>query len=1307
MILLDGKLHILHRFNDLFVGVQEKSRIAADKLTDSINKQIDALRRQQDAEDRRKASRYSVARAEIAVERARQDVARVEDQINKGELKGRDAELARREASIALKQAKLDEKQAREDLTAAKKDENKADQDAVSKSKGAVDSARGRIDALKDERQVLTERRDEAQRNVDADKQITTDWTLSVEQRQRAMIRLKDDEKVLQDAQDDLNENTRNLRHEGDRSVDAWKRYRKAVRDAGKSTDTFGNIVDDTMDSIVRDVNDVLVEFGAKPLRWKSTRRRSSVERESGASEIFGTPDIGGFPGRQGGGFAVPGHGTGDSVYMQAKVEPGEKVFVLNRNASRVLDGLHSLNRFIPRFAAGGEINWNGHPTNVSAAVKSMLSRLFTRWPDLLVTSTTDHSRLTTSGNVSDHAGGNAVDVASGDYGYMLRVAEWIKSSGLYRSLKQGIHNPNLAVNAGRLQRPPGQFAGAVWAQHANHIHLAIMGTIGRLLGSVAQRVISGPPGRLTDALRGISRRVVRAANSFISRQTSDSTSDENYAGLPTGGDGSKLMRSIARARGWNFGDWWALDASETGHGRNLSNPNSTARLRGQFLNFNWGKYGPGSDPRQSPSMAQQIQAMARYIAERYGNPTAAWAFHRAHNFYAKGGEVAGRLGQAVPIVAHAKEWVVNPAQQGRLATWLGTSISGLKGALGFSGGRGSYAGGGEVQPYQIPARARDRQRRHRARAGPRDASHLRPAVAPDQLEVHGRPQPQLRGRRRQRRAARPALRVGGEPHHQARRQPQARDAPDHQGRSRHPAAQRRPGDRADDRQPSGRLRQPQQRAGGRPETARRRRQAAQGARSQHRRARLPTGRREEPPRPSDHDQVGRGGQPPVAVRGRRERHPGTRRGVPEALRGPDARARPPDPLEGHRRRDRVGPAGAAVADADRRDSGGGAQDAGRRRRERGALRPSVPGHKDTADALFAQVAELNQQAVEAVAQGLRDTTSEIEARFGRETNRIALAGRVADLRERLGDVTGAFAQRGANLVDTGTYIRGQIGELSGLLGRAQAGGQTAVAEELRDKIAELNQQLAENEVAIRENTSAARSAAIGAITQRQGFLGGVYSGVTGIVNALGEASGTTDTGSLRQILTTAGGTLAGTGSRLLQKLSEGFGVDLRGQSPQELATSLLGLDYDRIDARLIPADRSTFHDLINSIIENTTATVTNSKQLSDLNDTTTSPQSFSSSFWRVFRRAIFNGEGGLLTQFSEAIPSMAGGGSVLRGGMVNVHAGERIVAAQVVRDGADGDTYITNNITTPTEVLDPTDAARQMAHSYRNRIKR
>lgn len=110
-------------------------------------------------------------------------------------------------------------------------------------------------------------------------------------------------------------------------------------------------------------------------------------------------------------------------------------------------------------------------------------------------------------------------------------------------------------------------------------------------------------------------------------------------------GSGRRLMEEISRRRRWNFADWWALDAAETSHGANLANPTSSARLRGQFLDMNWGKYGPGSDPAQNPSMREQIISMARYIAERYGNPSAAWAFHQGHNYYAKGGPI-GRVRQ-------------------------------------------------------------------------------------------------------------------------------------------------------------------------------------------------------------------------------------------------------------------------------------------------------------------------------------------------------------------------------------------------------------------------------------------------------------------------------------------------------------------------------------------------------------------------------------------------------------------------------------------------------------------------------------
>lgn len=112
---------------------------------------------------------------------------------------------------------------------------------------------------------------------------------------------------------------------------------------------------------------------------------------------------------------------------------------------------------------------------------------------------------------------------------------------------------------------------------------------------------------------------------------------------------GMAMMKNIAKDRGWNFADWWSLDGRETGHGANLTNPTSTARLRGQFLSMNYGKYGPGSDPAQHPSMGQQIQSMARYIADRYGTATAAREHEDQYNWYDQGGLV-GRAASA-PVV--------------------------------------------------------------------------------------------------------------------------------------------------------------------------------------------------------------------------------------------------------------------------------------------------------------------------------------------------------------------------------------------------------------------------------------------------------------------------------------------------------------------------------------------------------------------------------------------------------------------------------------------------------------------------------
>lgn len=144
-------------------------------------------------------------------------------------------------------------------------------------------------------------------------------------------------------------------------------------------------------------------------------------------------------------------------------------------------------------------------------------------------------------------------------------------------------------------------------------------------------------------------------------------------------GSGRKVMKEISARRGWNFADWWALDAAETSHGKNLVNPTSSARLRGQFLDINYGKYGPGSDPAQNPSMRQQIISMARYIAERYGNPTAAWRFHQANNYYAKGGLI-GSKGMFSRIQQLAQGGMIDPSWDPGGET-IASSIAQLVGA--------------------------------------------------------------------------------------------------------------------------------------------------------------------------------------------------------------------------------------------------------------------------------------------------------------------------------------------------------------------------------------------------------------------------------------------------------------------------------------------------------------------------------------------------------------------------------------------------------------------------------------------------
>ena len=120
---------------------------------------------------------------------------------------------------------------------------------------------------------------------------------------------------------------------------------------------------------------------------------------------------------------------------------------------------------------------------------------------------------------------------------------------------------------------------------------------------------------------------------------SASSVSAASVGSLPAGGQQHGLvsqaaLQKIASAHGWTpqqVQDWMSVIVSESNGTLTDTNSSSGAYGIAQFISGPSEYYAYKGDPN---TLEGQLTAMANYIAQRYGNPTAAWAFHQAHNWY-------------------------------------------------------------------------------------------------------------------------------------------------------------------------------------------------------------------------------------------------------------------------------------------------------------------------------------------------------------------------------------------------------------------------------------------------------------------------------------------------------------------------------------------------------------------------------------------------------------------------------------------------------------------------------------------------
>lgn len=329
-------------------------------------------------------------------------------------------------------------------------------------------------------------------------------------------------------------------------------------------------------------------------------------------------------------------------------------------------------------------------------------------------------------------------------------------------------------------------------------------------------------------------------------------------------------------------------------------------------------------------------------------------------------------------------------------------------------------------------------------------------------------------------------------------------------------------------------------------------------------------------------------------------------------------------------------------------------------------------GDASTAAQIQQQIDQLNSSIVQYTAQALQDAISAVQQTAQSSSSRTSLLSGLASVASSQGNfaLSGSLStQAYSNAMSgdqsqiasyTGNFLSpqqlaavsaaqsggvlnsssmGNYGITSGsLLGQALSSGNEGAASTIIQALDGLGSDLATNTQSLIDNTAATDNAAASYIQSRGQFSSGVYGSIAGIIQTMGQMTGNVDLPALRQAYQGSNNSLSTANAGLSSTLAQDFGVNVQGMNPSDLIATLSGLDTTSMEAGMDPAQVTEFENLINGLLANTTAITSNNLQLATLNGQLTQPQSFTSTAFSSFRDAIFTGMGGLNPTYAASL---------------------------------------------------------------------
>lgn len=1045
------------------------------------------------------------------------------------------------------------------------------------------------------------------------------------------------------DAKDKLNDANKRLAKSSERVAEGYKNLRTQGRHLGRS---FGRLENDYIslaNVIVTGTNDVFKEFGV-------TKRLDLISKKSGEKKASG-----GYVGK-------PGERGRDQVHTVL----GRGEAVLNHNQQGIVNsalqnsGISGLGEVFQRTKGSYHYMASGGFAGMTPGIIRAAQTITKKFPGLQVT-----SGRRNRGGTSFHESGRAADIASFDTGLMRRAAQWIKTSSLARQLSEGIHNPNLSIKNGKTV-PPGFWGADTWAGHADHIHIAIAGALGKISGGIASEFkgmkipkITGSNSAIKDIFKKSAKIMTKEANKYAKKKIDALTTTESgsdYA-VPRGnvrGWLAKALRITGHYTQQNLNALYGRAMQESsGNPRaiNLWDSNAKAGTPSKGLlqtidpTFNTYKM-KGHGNIWNP--VDNAIAAIRYMFARYGHivgpSSTGYARGGFVGSFANGGTVPGS--GAVPIVAHAGEWILNKGQQARAAAMAGMSREGLRKNLGFTGGPGSFAGGGVVPDYEnsdSDYRA-DYRTIKRGSSGKKIEKRIDKALkAIRDLTADNGVIAQF---------ATVIENFSNKLSNALKKASYAFDKVTGKG-------VKQMSDEAIAQQNVSNIE-----AAGKEQLSqiKKVREARRKARKVRTRAL------------KERNKVSRDIEEDYDVDDLHELYDKAeeRRAAGKSTTAVDAAIKR---REAKLKKTSKGKKALKKLKA---------KNARAKRAKKG-----VKALSDAIDVMEANQADLAQQAYDAQYDYIQTQNSSSQERFdiANTDSEIYMAGSVS---------------QGANASIKNAALTTRNNELDRIIDQLiTLGGKDNEVKKLRQEQEQNRQEMHRNTIATIANTSQIKQNLVA-------FKSGVINTGVGIIKSLGALTGTTNNSLITSLLTGNKNNLINNRSNLISDLNKilsvkgiaSIGANLSGES---LVSTLVGLSSTNT-LGWTEEEQNTFQSLTDALLNNEAAIIDNSQQLKDLNGN--NDQGFSTYSWTAFRQAVFNGTGGLLPQYANSIPKMAVGGTIQREGLAYLHPAEVVLNKQQAQQWNGNTGNVELHITNPTEVVDPTYLGNKLMFELNNRGK-